>query len=203
MSNSSTLKSVWKKLTTESCPDEDDILNYFIYSKHPVSGKSKKCKRQLKKARGLCDEHFWGSMKVNHVSDTYSVIAAECRPSMRHLVKIDGKIYYHYSLRVIIIKTGQIENSSYYCKAGKAGLCANVRAALFAVIKIKKIHVLPVIVSEKNQRKFRDLQVQKDYKTLSSSHQIIPPPMKPYPDAYMSGRCKNPEVFFLKTYRKD
>lgn len=86
MPNPSTLKDGWKELTTENCPDvkEDDILNYFINSKDQVAGKSKKCTRQLKKARRLCDEHFLGSMKVNHANDTYSVIAAECRPSMRH-----------------------------------------------------------------------------------------------------------------------
>lgn len=172
MTNSSTLKGGWKELTTESCPDEDAILNYFIYSKHPVSCKSKKCKRQLKKARGLCDEHFWGSMKVIHVSDTYSVIAAECRPSTRHFVKIDGKIYYHYSLHVTIIKTGQIENSSCNCKAGKAGLCDNVRAALFAVIKIKKIHVLPVIVSGKKTK--GNLETSKSKKI--TRHKLSPPP---------------------------
>lgn len=97
---------------------------------------------------------------MNHVSDTYSVIAAECRPSMRHLVKIDGKIYYHYSLHVTIIKTGQIENSSCNCKAGKAGLCDNVR------FKIKKNPCTSGDCKwKKTQRKFRDLQVQKDYKT--------------------------------------
>lgn len=84
----STLQIGWKELTTESCPDvkEDDILNIlYIYSKDPVSGKSKKCKRQLKKSRRLRDQHFLASMTVNHVSDTYSVIASECRPSMRQV----------------------------------------------------------------------------------------------------------------------
>ena len=41
----------WQELTTETCPPvrENDIINYFIYAKNPVTGKPKKCKRQLKK----------------------------------------------------------------------------------------------------------------------------------------------------------
>lgn len=68
---------------------------------------------------------------------TYSIIAAECRPGMIYLVEIDGENYDHYILAVTINKTGQIENSSFICKAGKAGLCGHVGAALFAVTKIK------------------------------------------------------------------
>lgn len=195
--NPSALKDGWKELTTENCPDvkEEDILNYFIYSKDPVSGKSKKCKRQLKKAKRLCDEHFLGSMKVNHVSDTYSVIAAECRPSMRHIVNIDGKTYDHYSLHVTIIKTGQVENSSCNCKAGKAGLCAHVGAALFAVVKIKN----PCTSGDCKWKKPKEIQRPpspkrlQDIKFFTSDN----PPLKPYPDVYMSGPCKDPD-FFLK-----
>lgn len=46
--------------------------------------------------------------------------------------------------------------------------------------------------------KFRDLQVHKDYKTLSSSRQITPPPPPNplhYSDVYMSGYCKDSDVF--------
>lgn len=42
--------------------------------------------------------------------------------------------------------------------------------------------------------KFRDLQVHKDYKTLSSSRQITPNPLH-YSDVYMSGYCKDSDVF--------
>jgi hypothetical protein len=193
--NPSTIKTGWEELTTTNSPDvkEEDILNYFIYSKDPVSGKAKKCKRQLKKARRLCNENFLGNMKVNHVNDTYSCILAECRPSMRHVVKVDGKTDDHYSLYVTVIKTGQIENASCNCKAGKAGLCSHVGAALFAVSKIKN----PCTSSDCKWKKPKELQKPpspkrlQDIKFLSSDN----PPAKPYPDVYMAGPCRDPDVF--------
>lgn len=84
---------------------------YFIHSKDPFSGRSKKCKK-AKETRIVCDDHFLWSMIANHADKTYSVITAECRPSIRYLVKIDGKNYDHYSIHITLIKAGQIENSS-------------------------------------------------------------------------------------------
>lgn len=84
-------------------------------------------------------------------------------------MKINGKSYDHYSLHVTINKTRQIENSFCNCKARKAGLCAHGGAALFPVIKIKKVCTSGDFKWKK--MKFRDIQVQKDCKTLSFSRQ--------------------------------
>lgn len=84
-------------------------------------------------------------------------------------MKINGKSYDHYSLHVTINKTRQIENSFCNCKARKAGLCAYGGAALFPAIKIKKLCTSGDFKWKK--RKFRDIQVQKDCKTLSFSRQ--------------------------------
>lgn len=104
----------------ENCLDskQDDILNYFIYSKDPLSGKFKKCKRQLKKAIWLCDEHFLWSTKVDHVNDTYSVIATDV-DEVRGIFKKWWENLWPLQPHVTINKTGQIENPPCNCKAGK------------------------------------------------------------------------------------
>lgn len=108
-------------------------------------------------------------------------------------MKIDGKNYDHYSLHVTIIKTRQIENSSCNCKAGKAGLYAHVGAALFAVIKIKN----PCTSGDCKWKKPKEIQRPRSPKRLQDIWFFTSenPPVKPYPDVYMSGPCKDPEVF--------
>lgn len=104
----------------ENCLDskQDDILNYFIYSKDPLSGKLKKCKRQLKKAIWLCDEHFLWSTKVDHVNNTYSVIATDV-DEVWGILKKWWENLWPLQPHVTINKTGQIENPPCNCKAGK------------------------------------------------------------------------------------
>lgn len=45
--------SCWEYVTFENCVNirHENVLNYFIYTKNPVSGKTKNCHRQIKKAK--------------------------------------------------------------------------------------------------------------------------------------------------------
>lgn len=92
---------------------------------------------------------------------------------------------------VTINKTGQIENPPCNCKAGKTELCIYVGAFLFAVIKIKS----PCTSGDckwKIQRPPSPQRLQ-DIKFFTSDY----PPPNPlhYSDVYMSGYCKDSDVF--------
>lgn len=178
----------------ENCLDskQDDILNYFIYSKDPLSGKFKKCKRQLKKAIWLCDEHFLWSTKVDHVNDTYSVIATDV-DEVWGILKKWWENLWPLQPHVTINKTGQIENPPCNCKAGKTELCIYVGAFLFAVIKIKS----PCTSGDckwKIQRPPSPQRLQ-DIKFFTSDYPPPPPNPLHYSDVYMSGYCKDSDVF--------
>ena len=79
--------SDWDILSTERCPPvrEEDIVDYFLYAKNPVTGKPKKCKRQLKKSRKFSQDECFGKnylsfLDFTHNKEGTSGIFVPCTP---------------------------------------------------------------------------------------------------------------------------
>ena len=85
----------WAVLSCDNCPTirDGNIINYFIYNKNPVSGKSNRCHRQLKKSKKFCSEKFLSDIYVTQVNDSpYCFVKAKCMPSMKQHVLVHGNI---------------------------------------------------------------------------------------------------------------
>ena len=123
------------------CPPvrEEDIVDFFLYAKNPVTGKPKKCKRQLKKSRKFSHQNYVYDKSISAISDSpYCYLKAECEPSMRDTVLANGQKLDHYPLHVVLVKTtGRVEPGYCGCKAGLLGVCSHVGALLFTMNKIQ------------------------------------------------------------------
>ena len=96
---------IWAVLSCDNCPNirDEDIINYFIYNKIPVSGKPKRCHRQIKKSKKFCSDNFLSDIYVTQVNDSpYCFVKAKSRPSMKQHVLWSMVIYLllsiHYTL---------------------------------------------------------------------------------------------------------
>lgn len=132
----------WAVLSCDNCPNirDENIINYFIYNKNPVSGKSNRCHRQLKKSKKCCSEKVLSDIYVTQVNDSpYCFVKAKCRPSMKQHVLVHGNISVsQYTLHIVLTKeTGSMQFGSCNCKAGLSGVCSHVGGLLFTVVKIK------------------------------------------------------------------
>ena len=123
------------------CPPvrEEDIVDYFLYAKNPVTGKLKTCKRQLKKSRKFSHQNYIYDTSISAISDSpYCYLKAKCEPSMRGTVLVYGQKLDHYRLHVVLVKTtGRVESGYCGCKAGLPGVCSHVGALLFRMNKIQ------------------------------------------------------------------
>ena len=121
----------WKQLETHLIPpiSSKDVDNYFLYQKNPVSGKKRKCQRQLTKAKKLCNEQgYLTHVSINSNIDDCTFIKANCRPSMKSGL---------YEVRVALTTpTGRVDGGVCTCKAGLSGVCAHVGALLMNLVKI-------------------------------------------------------------------
>jgi hypothetical protein len=81
----------WAVLSCDNCPNirDQDIINYFIYHKNPVSGKPKRCHRQIKISKKLCSDKFLSDIYATQVNDSpYCFVKEKCRPSMNNICVI-------------------------------------------------------------------------------------------------------------------
>jgi len=118
----------------------EDVENYFVYNKNPLTGKKQGCHRQLKKARRFAKEQYLFNIESNNMNDSpYCCIRAICKPRMRQTVSVgEGKVAHNYSVSVVLVKrTGKIEEGRCNCKAGKSGLCSHVGGLLFTAVDVK------------------------------------------------------------------
>ena len=193
------VNSGWRTLTPELCPPlrKEDVDNYFIYHKNPVSGKLQACRRQLKKAEKFADEGFLHDIQYNSLEEdsTYCIIKGKCKPSMKDEVQVgSSKMAKHYELHIFLIKnTGRVESGKCNCKAGLSGLCSHIGGLLLTAVNIKNActsqscqWLRPQTPLKLEPTRLRDIQ----FTTDSSA------PVKPYPDVYRAGPCADPDVFY-------
>lgn len=127
----------WEYVTFENCLNtrHEDVLNYFIYTKYPVSGKTKNCHRQLKKTKKFCNENFLGNLFVSNTNSQFSAIKAQCKPSMKTFA-VNKDAY--YSIKLVLFKeTAFVHSAVCTCKAGLSWVCSHVGGLLFTLVKIK------------------------------------------------------------------
>jgi hypothetical protein len=85
----SDLKGDWLDVSADYIPDsisETDIDNYFLYQKHPTSGRKLQFQRHMRKANKFCNEHYVGEIRYHPVeaeSDYWSI--AILSPHVDHL----------------------------------------------------------------------------------------------------------------------
>ncbi|XP_052809849.1 uncharacterized protein LOC128238216 [Mya arenaria] len=193
----SSVKSEWQPLATDNCPPtrSEDVENYFIYNKNPVSGKTQACHRQLKKARKFAKEGYVYDMDYNGLDNSnYCLIKAKCKPSMKELVTVEcGQLARYYSLHAVLIKsTGRIEGGKCNCKTGLTGLCSHIGGLLITVVQIKNActtkgceWLRPQTDLQLKPQRLRDIK-------FSSNEEA---PIKPHPEVYQAGPCQDPERF--------
>ena len=190
--------SNWNLLSTTNCPE--DVDNYFLYEKNPLTGKTKQCNRQLKKSNKFCNENYVAEIEYNIVDDSspYCVLRAKCKPSMRQKVAVSGGLVReYYTLSVIVTKqTGKIITGTCDCKAGLAGVCSHVGGLLLTAVKVKSSCTstgckwlapntkIPRPPSPKRLGEIR-------FSTESSRELVV----RPFPDVYQAGPCKDPDIF--------
>ena len=134
------LSENWKLIENDDIPDISikDVDAYFLYHKNPTTGGLTNFERQMKKAKKLSNEGFVKHIEFNKVKNEskYCYIRCHCMPSMRQNVPIGnlGKTAPFYSLHIRVMKArGYIIQAACNCKAGVAGLCANIGALLCAL----------------------------------------------------------------------
>lgn len=193
-----TVKVGWETISTSSCPPtrQEDVDNYFIYNKNPVTGKTQGCHRQLKKARKFFQEKYVFDIQYNGLEESeYCYIKAKCKPSMKNLVVVgDGKLAKDYSLHVCVVKkTGKIEKARCNCKAGLCGLCSHVGGLLLTVVQIKNSCTSKPCEWLKPQTSL-NIKPQR-LRDINFSNGDAP--IKPYPNTYKAAAGTDPDKFFL------
>ena len=129
----------WNAADVDNLPpiSDKDIEMHFLYSKS-VTGKKKKCQRQLRKAERFSTERYVGRIEVhNDANDNYYVRAC-CKPSMKTKVPTGSSTFAaNYSINVILSPQGKILQGSCNCKAGLSSVCSHVGGLLLTLVKIK------------------------------------------------------------------
>ncbi|XP_033762292.1 uncharacterized protein LOC117343858 [Pecten maximus] len=193
----------WDELTTSNSPPVrvEDVHNYFLFEKNPVTGRTKHCNRQLQKSKKFSNENYIGDIQYNSVDSTslYCVVRAKCKPSMRQKVAVtDGKVRSYYSLSVTLTKqTGKIICATCDCKAGLSGVCSHVGGLLLTVVKVRTSCTSTGCTwLEPNASLTRPLSPKRiadiNFETDSTKDHAI----KPFPNVYQAGPGKDPCSFF-------
>lgn len=194
----SSLDNNWEPLLTNLCPPlrSEDVDNYFLFNKNPVTGKTQGCHRQLKKAKKFCKEKYIYGLEHNEIGDSpYCYIRGKCKPSMKEVVNVGvhGQQTQNYTLHVVLIKsTGKIESGHCNCKPGLSGLCSHIGGLLLTLVEIKEACTSKGCAWLKPQT---DLQMKpkrlEDIRFTTNGEATT----KPYPDTYQAGLCKDPDTF--------
>jgi hypothetical protein len=122
----------WREVDVKSIPPvkKDDIDNYFLFRKNPITGRKKKCKRQLKKAKKFAQErNYLHSVLIHDSHPEFTHFRSSCQASMK-----DQK----YAINLTLTKkTGGVYAGICSCKAGQAGCCAHIGALLIRLSDMK------------------------------------------------------------------
>ena len=110
---------------------EEDIKNYYLFGKNPLTGGKKNCQRHFNRAIKFGQEQkYIGEISVYFPSESvYVVFKAKVRPSMRKGL---------YNCVLTLSKdTGMVILASCDCKVGALGVCAHVGGVLFRLVNLK------------------------------------------------------------------
>lgn len=139
----------WKTIENDNIPDMtiEDVDAYFLYHKNPAIGGWTNFERQMKKAKKFSNEGLVKDIEYHELQkeSTYCYIRCNCMPSMQQNVMIGnhGKTAEFYFLHICVQKTpGYILQAACNCKSGAAGLCANISALLYTLVKTKKACII-------------------------------------------------------------
>ena len=195
------LSNDWSSVSSDSLPDinNGDIENYYLMKKKPLSGKTTKFSRQLKKARKFSAENFLCNIQQHNVDNDAQicVIRANCKPSMRSVVKVGtkGQIADTYSLNVCLAKsTGHVVSAYCNCKAGEAGLCAHVGGLLFSLVNVKNVCTSQICRWNEPQPMLKKPAPRRVHEVKFSQDDGK---LRPYPDAMQFSACKDPDQFLI------
>ncbi len=167
------------------------IDNYFLYSRNPVSGGRKACRRILKKARKFAWEpEFFCPVMCNSDNANFVCFKAYIRASMKQTAR---------QVEVTLVKqTGAIFKTYCPCKAGLPGYCAHAAALLLKLCALKApcTSRLCSWSEPSNLSQHFEPRVICDV-PFGDPEKAEAAPQHPYPDVYNAGPCKDPDVFLL------
>ena len=157
---------------------EEDIINYYIHGKNPVTGGLKNCKRYLEKARKYGKESkYIGSLGVCE-DDSFVMIKSEVKPSMRKGL---------YFCTVTLYKdTGMVVTSRCDCKVGAVGLCSHAGGVMFRLISLKNPCTSRLCAWNTPPERSVDPQRIRDINWWPGKAESD----KPWPMVYQAGPCK-------------
>ena len=125
-------------------------------------------------------------------------IKGHCKPSMRTTVQVGnkGQTSTYYSLHVCLAKsTGHILSAYCNCKAGEAGLCAHVGGLLFSLVNIKNACTTKQCTWTEPRHIARKPSPKKVHEVRFTNPGSKEDKLRPYPDVFQAGPCKDPDVF--------
>jgi hypothetical protein len=182
--------TTWKTVTTDNIPPirDNDVKNYFVYHKNPVSGARLTFERQLRKARKFTSERYVTNVDIGQGTDDMSFIRAKCQASMKDA---------QYSVTVCLVtETGMVQTGECTCKAGQSGVCAHVGALLLTLVKICDActsqacqwKAAPTGSIKLDPQQICDIRIFNPEKDNIAKH-------RPYPGIYSAGPTVDPGVF--------
>ncbi len=168
----------------------EDVLNYFLYGKNPVTGGKTGCRRLLKKARKFVQERdFFGPVMLHSISPNseFCYVKASMRASMIRIAR---------EVHVVLVKdTGAIYSASCACKAGLSGYCSHTGALLLKLVALKACTSrLCEWTVPSNLTKHFEPQVISDI-AFGDPEKIESAPRHAYVGVYQASSCQDPEQF--------
>lgn len=104
----STLMSGWTAATTDTIPPvrTQEVHNYFLYRKNPVTGKRRHFQRPLHKTDKFAKEDLVREIYINAITDEsdYCYVRAKCCPSMKEKVQSESGQTTFYTIGVRLVK---------------------------------------------------------------------------------------------------
>ena len=178
----------WCEVLTDSIPPikQDDIDNYFVYRKNPITGQQKNCKRQLKKAKKFAQERdYIGTIYMNDHDKDFCHFKTTCKPSMK-----DGD--YQMTLTVSK-KTGAVYNAVCSCKAGQTGTCAHIGALLIRLVAYRDVCTSRLCAWKEPRNPGTSKEPSRVVDICFGN--LEKTSVRPFPDVYQASACKDPDVF--------
>jgi hypothetical protein len=123
--------STWVAMTTDDIPPVriEDVRNYFIFHKNPISGKLLNFNRQLKKAKKFAKERYISNIETGQsTSQKLTFIRARSKAMLPTT----------YAVSVSLVKeTGMVHSGECTCKAGQSGVCSHTGALLLTLLNTR------------------------------------------------------------------
>ena len=110
---------------------EEDIQNFFLFTRNPLTGGKKNCKRHLDRAVKFGQEQkYIGDIGIHLPGDcAFVIVKANVRPSMKK-----GQ---YIACATLSKDTGMIMSGRCNCKIGALGVCAHIGGMLFRLVALK------------------------------------------------------------------